>query len=213
VATRLNFLLVHKSHFDVPLLLLQAEDGYPRLERSVLDALETETQSLATAPSIKGAVIMGSDRAFAVGAEISELAALDRSAGFEFARRGQRAMNAVAHSRKRIVAAIRGFCFGGGLDLALACHARLCSDDAIFAHPGGGLGIITGWGGTQRLPRLIGASRAVEMFITGRRLNASEALACGLVDRIVPASRLWSEAIKEARRATSDPAENLPSPD
>ena len=115
--------------------------------------------------------------------------------------------------RKPIVAAIRGFCFGGGLDLALACHARICSEDAIFAHPGGSLGIITGWGGTQRLPRLIGASRAVEMFITGRRLNASEALACGLVDRIVPASRLWSDAIKEARRATSDPAENLPSPD
>jgi enoyl-CoA hydratase/carnithine racemase len=122
-------------------------------------------------------------------------------------------MNAVAHSRIRIVAAIRGFCFGGGLDLALACHARIATDEAAFAHPGGALGIITGWGGTQRLPRLIGANRAVEMFITGRRLSAAEALACGLVDRIVPASRLLSDAIAEARRATSGPAENLPSPD
>jgi enoyl-CoA hydratase len=204
---------IRRGHLDVPLLKLTAEDGYPRLERAVLDALESETLRLATSAFFKGAVIMGSGRAFAAGAEISELAALDRSAGFEFARRGQRVMDAVAHSRKRIVAAITGFCFGGGLDLVLACHARICSEDAVFAHPGGALGIITGWGGTQRLPRLIGSARAVEMFITGRRLNAAEALACGLVDRVVPASHILSEAIAEARRATSGPAENLPSPD
>jgi enoyl-CoA hydratase/carnithine racemase len=210
VATR----LVSSIHENATVLLtLQADDNYPRLERTVLDSVEREVLRLASDSHLRGCVITGTDKAFAAGAEIAELAALDRNSGFEFARRGQRAMNAVAHSRKRIVAAIHGFCFGGGLDLALACHGRICSEDAVFAHPGGALGIITGWGGTQRLPRLIGASRAVEMFITGRRLNAAEALACGLVDRIVPASRVLRVAIAEAHLVTSNPAESLPSPD
>jgi enoyl-CoA hydratase len=210
VATRL-VPAIHEN--GVLLLTLEADAGYPRLERCVLDSLEREALRLASNSNLRACVITGTEKAFAAGAEISELAALDRGEGFEFARRGQRAMNAIAHSRKPFIAAIRGFCFGGGLDLALACHARICSEDAVFAHPGGALGIITGWGGTQRLPRLIGASRAVEMFITGRRLNAPEALACGLVDRIVPASLILSAGFAEARRATSGPAENLPSPD
>ena len=198
---------------DVLLLTLEADDGYPRLERSVLDSLEREMARLASTPALGTCVITGTERAFAAGAEISELAVLDRSAGFEFARRGQRAMNSIAHAHKPVIAAIMGFCFGGGLDLALACHTRIAAEDAVFAHPGGALGIITGWGGTQRLPRLIGASLAIEMFITGRRLNAAEALACGLLDRVVHEPELWSVAIAEARRAISNPAGNLPSPD
>src|ERR1700679_3742638 len=108
-------------------------------------------------------------------------------------------MNAVARSRNPVVAAIRGFCFGGGLDLALACHARIASDDAVFAHPGGALGIITGWGGTQRLPRLIGEARAIEMFVTGRRVDAREAREFGLIREIVSADRLLGTAIEIAR--------------
>ena len=87
---------------------------------------------------------------------------------------------------------------GGGLDLALACHARIASRDAVFAHPGGSLGIITGWGGTQRLPRLIGRGRALEMLVTGRRLDATEALDCGLVQKIADES-VVNEAIELAR--------------
>jgi enoyl-CoA hydratase/carnithine racemase len=83
---------------------------------------------------------------------------------------------------------------GGGFDLALACHARIASPNAVFAHPGGSLGIITGWGGTQRLPRLIGRSRALEMLVTGRRLDAAEALASGLIQKI--ATDPVSEAIR-----------------
>ena len=190
-------------HDDILLLTFQADDGYPRLESSVLDALEREVTRLAQSPQLRAGLISGTERAFAAGAEISEIAALDRSAGFEFARRGQRAVNAVAHSRKPFVAAIRGFCFGGGVDLALACHARVATDDSTFAHPGGALGIITGWGGTQRLPRLIGMGRAVEMFITGRRLDAHEALACGLVHQVVPAASLQTAAVTAARHAVT----------
>jgi enoyl-CoA hydratase len=196
VATR----LVSQIHEDILLITLEGDDGYPRLERGVLDALEREMRRLADEASMVGCVITGSERAFAAGAEISEIAALERGGGFEFARRGQRVMNAVARSRKRVVAAICGYCFGGGLDLALACHARIASDDAVFAHPGGALGIITGWGGTQRLPRLVGKARALEMFVTGRRVSAREANEFGLIREIARADRVVPRAIELARR-------------
>jgi len=92
---------------------------------------------------------------------------------------------------------------GGGLDLALACHARIASPDSVFAHPGGSLGIITGWGGTQRLPRLIGRARALEILVTGLRLSANEAHEWGLVTRITPANAVVSEAIREVRTMSS----------
>jgi enoyl-CoA hydratase len=195
VATR----LVSQIHEDILLITLDGDDGYPRLERGVLSEIEGEMRRLGEEPALVGCVITGSERAFAAGAEISELAALGREEGFAFARRGQRAMNAVADSPKRVVAAIRGYCFGGGLDLALACHARIATDDAVFAHPGGALGIITGWGGTQRLPRLIGEARTIEMFITGRRVDAREACEFGLIGEIVSADRLIDTAVKRAR--------------
>ncbi len=146
----------------------------------MLDAIEREMKRLDSEAALRGCVITGTERAFAAGAEISELAELGRAEGFEFARRGQAVMRSVARSRKRVVAAVRGFCFGGGLDLALSCDVRVAADDAVFAHPGGALGIFTGWGGTQRLPRLIGKARAVEMFVTGRRVDAREATEWGL---------------------------------
>jgi enoyl-CoA hydratase/carnithine racemase len=192
--------LVSKIQEDVLLLTLKSDDGYPRLERTVLAAIETEMARLAGHAALVGCVITGSERAFAAGAEIGELAAIKRGEGFAFARRGQQAMYAVARSRKPVVAAIQGFCFGGGLDLALACHARIATDDAAFAHPGGALGIITGWGGTQRLPRLIGKARAMEIFITGRRVDAREAREVGLIREIVSADRFVEAAIKIARR-------------
>jgi enoyl-CoA hydratase/carnithine racemase len=196
VATR----LVSQIHDNILLITLESDDRYPRLERGALDGIEAEMGRLAEEAALVGCVITGSERAFAAGAEISELAALERGGGFAFARRGQRAMNAVAGSQKCVIAAIRGFCFGGGVDLALACHARIATDDAVFAHPGGALGIITGWGGTQRLPRLIGKARAVEMFVTGRRLDAREARDFGLIREIVSADRLRSAAIQLARK-------------
>lgn len=94
-------------------------------------------------------------------------------------------MNAISELKSETIAAVTGICFGGALDLALACDRRIASHAALFSHPGSGLGIITGWGGTQRLPRLVGEAIALEMFFTGTRVTASEALACGLVDAVV----------------------------
>lgn len=186
------------QHGDILLLALESDDGFPRLERKILTEIEAEIVKLSAQCELACAVITGTERAFAVGAEISELANLTPASAFEFARYGQSVMRAVANSPKPIVAAIRGYCIGGGLDLALACHARIASRDAVFAHPGGSLGIITGWGGTQRLPRLIGRSRALEMLITGRRLDADEAFACGLVQKIATDS-VVVETIQQVR--------------
>jgi enoyl-CoA hydratase len=169
---------------NILLLTFDSDDGFPRLERGILTEIEAQVAKLAETDELAGAVITGTERAFAVGAEISEIANLTAASAFEFSRYGQCVMRAVANSPKPIVAAISGYCMGGGVDLALACHARIASRDAVFAHPGGSLGIITGWGGTQRLPRLIGRSRAIEVLVTGRRLDTQEAFACGLVQKI-----------------------------
>lgn len=184
---------------DILLLTFESDDGYPRLARDVLAELSRQVEFLAGARELRGAVIGGGDRAFAVGADISELAELSASDAFEFSRYGQSVMAAVSQSNKPVVAAIRGYCLGGGLDLALACHTRIAAPDAEFAHPGGAIGIMTGWGGTQRLPRLIGRSRALEMLITGRRLDAQEALAYGLVQTIVPVPEIISAGIQWLR--------------
>ena len=191
------------QHEDILLFTLESDDGFPRLERRILSEMKTRITDVAENRELAGAVITGTELAFATGAEITELAELTLSEAFEFARYGQSVMQAIAGSPKPVVAAIRGYCMGGGLDLALACYARIASVDSVFAHPGGSLGIITGWGGTQRLPRLIGRARALGIFVTGLRLSANEAHEWGLVTRITPANAAISEAIREVRTMSS----------
>jgi len=178
---------------------LESDDGFPRLEMALMDALEREIARLADTKELAGAVITGSERAFAAGAEIGEVALLSLGGAFEFSRRGQAVLGAIASNAKPAVAAIHGYCIGGGLDLALACRARIAAADAVFAHPGVTLGIITGWGGTQRLPRLIGRGRAMEKLVTGGRIRAGEALAWGLVSKVSADSELMDDAIRLAR--------------
>jgi enoyl-CoA hydratase len=195
VSTRLSV----TPHDEILLLRLESDDGFPRLEMAVMDALGDEIARLSEAPELAGAVIAGGDRAFAVGAEIAEVARLTPDSEFDFSRRGQAVLGAIASSAKPVVAAIRGYSIGGGLDLALACRARIAAADAVFAHPGVTLGIITGWGGTQRLPRLIGRGRAMELLVTGGRIRASEALEWGLVSRVSAEGELIAAAIQLAR--------------
>lgn len=130
-------------------------------------------------------IFTGTANVFASGADLREIAGLSGGdEAREFSLRGQRLMTRVAELSCETVAAINGFCFGGALDLALACKRRIASPDAVFSHPGADLGIMTGWGGTQRLPRLTGEAKALEMFFTAKRVDAHEALAIGLVDAI-----------------------------
>ena len=134
--------------------------------------------------SVTRVIFIGSGDAFASGANLREIEDLSSQDAIEFAMLGQSLMNKVSRLPVQTVAAINGYCFGGGLDLALACQKRIASPQATFCHPGVNLGIITGWGGTQRLPRLIGEGRALEMLLTAARLNANEARKIGLVDLI-----------------------------
>jgi len=184
---------------EVLLLSLENPSGYPRLERAVLSSLAEQIGVAIFEASIRGIVLSGTERAFAAGAEIQELAKLDAVGAHEFSRFGQQVMARIEHSPKPIVAAIRGYCFGGGLDLALACHARIASEDARFAHPGAALGILTGWGGTQRLTRAIGRGRALEMFTTGDAMGAARAFDIGLVSEVLPSADVITRGIQLAR--------------
>jgi enoyl-CoA hydratase len=143
----------------------------------VLDTVEAGTSEKV--------IFTGSGGVFASGADLREIAELTVEQAPDFARRGQSLMNRIARLSQLTIAAIDGPCFGGALDLALACNRRLATQRSIFAHPGTGLGIITGWGGTQRLPRLIGQGLALEMFFTAGRFTADEAFRMKLIDELV----------------------------
>lgn len=130
-----------------------------------------------------GIVFTGSENAFASGADLREIAAVRPEDAAEFALRGQRIFAKIA-AFSHTAAAVNGFCFGGALDLALSCRYRIASPNAVFAHPGANLGIMTGWGGTQRLPRAVGEANAFEMFFLAKRVTAEEALRIGLIDAI-----------------------------
>ena len=154
------------------------------LSVATLSELEQAFSNLSARDQISAVVFTGIDDVFASGADIRELRALTPDSAREYALRGQRLFQQIADARPLTIAAVNGYCIGGGLDLALACRLRVASPRAVFAHPGARLGIITGWGGTQRLPRLVGTARALEMFTTARRVNADEALEIGLVTRL-----------------------------
>ena len=130
-------------------------------------------------------MIAGNTRFFSAGADLNEIAVLTGAEAFQFAQMGQRLMTALASFPAPTIAVIQGYCMGGGLDLALACDRRIASAHAMFGHRGAALGLITGWGGTQRLPRLVGKARALQMFLATEKLHAPQALHVGLVDAIV----------------------------
>lgn len=154
------------------------------LSISVLEGLHEAIDAVAADSAAAGLLFTGTGDVFASGADLREIAAVTAETAKEFALRGQTLMSKVASLRCPTVAAVNGYCFGGALDLALACDRRIASPNALFSHPGATLGIMTGWGGTQRLPRLIGEAAAIEMFFTGRRVTAAEALALGLIDSV-----------------------------
>ncbi len=164
----------------VTVLRLRSSDGTNRLTRERVLALTTGIQQLPARPLI----IAGNERFFSAGANLSEIVALTGPAAYEFSKMGQALMDAIDHFPSLVCAAVSGYCMGGGLDLARACDLRIAHPHAIFGHRGAALGLITGWGGTQRLPRLIGKARAVEMFVAAEKVNAARAIEIGLVNRI-----------------------------
>ncbi len=165
------------------ILRLQSPDATNRLTRSCVLALTVAVEETANHP--KPLIITGKHKFFSAGADLAEIAALSAGEAYKFAMLGQELMNAIERSPAPVYAAIEGYCMGGGLDLALACHRRIASPDATFGHRGAALGLITGWGGTQRLPRLIGKAKTAELLVSAGKLDASQALAFGLIDAVV----------------------------
>lgn len=184
-----------------------------RLER--LNALNTQSlqellesfERLARDSSVRAIIVTGAgDRAFIAGADIAEMKDKDPSEALAFARLGQAVCSAIEGAPQPVIAAINGYALGGGCEIALACDIRLASETAVLGQPEVMLGVPPGWGGTQRLPRVIGPGLARELIYTGRRVGAQEALRIGLVNAVYPSGEL----LERARALAADIARNAP---
>jgi enoyl-CoA hydratase len=165
------------------------------LNNQTLDDLRRILLALQRDAGVRAIVITGAgEKAFVAGADINELAMQSPVDGRAHALRGQHVLNLIEHLGKPVIAAINGYALGGGCELAMACTLRIAAETARLGQPEINLGIIPGYGGTQRLARLVGAGRALEMLLTGDHITAAEALRLGLVNRVVPAAALMTEA-------------------
>jgi enoyl-CoA hydratase len=165
------------------------------LNAAVITELGDVADRIGKDPAIGGMILTGAGpKAFVAGADIGEIAAQGPVDGKARAREGQRVFRSLEQCGKPVIAAVNGFALGGGCELAMACHLRVASEQARFGQPEVKLGIGPGYGGTVRLPRLIGKGRALELLLTGQMIDAQEAYRIGLVNRVVPADRLMSES-------------------
>jgi enoyl-CoA hydratase len=175
---------------DYAIITLNRPAQMNSLSWDTMEALEAAIKRLRNCPRFRVIIITGAGGIFSVGADLNEVAQLTPVAAFDFSRRGQATLNLLSRRSAQdalTIAAIDGHCLGGGLDLALACDLRLAAPRSTFAHPGAKRGIITGWGGTARLPRLIGRTEALRLLLTGDRIDAQEALRIGLVNELCDA--------------------------
>jgi enoyl-CoA hydratase len=173
---------------------LNALNAESKLElKNLLVRLKTDSE-------VDVVIITGTgDKAFIAGTDIGELTRLDGEKGREFSEKGQEVFDLIENLGKPVIAAVNGYALGGGCELALACHLRIASENARFGQPEVNLGIIPGYGGTQRLARLVGKGVAMEMILTGNQIDAQEAFRIGLVNKVVPQSELLATATALAR--------------
>jgi enoyl-CoA hydratase len=169
-------------------------DKLNALNNRVIAELGEMIDSLRADRDVGGIIVTGAGRAFVAGADISELEQVAGDSAEALAKRGQSVFSRFETSPKPTVAAVNGFALGGGCELAMACHVRIASENAKFGQPEVKLGLIPGYGGTQRLPRLVGKGRALQLLLTGEMIDAQEALRIGLVNRVVAGEELLSTA-------------------
>jgi enoyl-CoA hydratase len=174
------------------------------LSAQTIDELRQALLSLRHDAAVRAVVVTGSgEKAFVAGADIGELATLSSTEAKDYSLRGQHVLNLVEHLEKPVIAAVNGFALGGGCELAMACTLRFAAGTARFGQPEIKLGTLPGFGGSQRLPRLVGKGRALELLLTGRMIDAEEALRIGLVTRVVPAGDLVRESLAMAGELAS----------
>lgn len=175
-------------------ITINRPDKLNALNKDVFTDLDNVVNEINSDPEIKSAVITGAGpKAFVAGADITEFGELNKEEAMALAKRGQDIFFKIENSMKPIVAAVNGFALGGGCELAMACHFRLCSENARFGQPEVNLGLIPGYGGTQRLTQLIGKGRAMEMLMSANMIDANTALQYGLVNYVVPADELLNK--------------------
>ncbi|MBL0233429.1 MAG: enoyl-CoA hydratase/isomerase family protein [Chitinophagaceae bacterium] len=189
-------LLIEKEN-NIATLTINRPDKMNALNKTVLDELDRAIDELNADSSIRSIIITGAGpKAFVAGADISEFKGLNKEQAIAMAEKGQRIFKKIEDSSKPIVAAVNGFALGGGCELAMSCHFRLASENAKFGQPEVNLGLIPGYGGTQRLVQLIGKGKAIELLITANMVGASEAKSLGLVNQVTSAEELLSETKK-----------------
>jgi enoyl-CoA hydratase len=183
----------------IALATINRPDKLNALNAEVIADLGRLAEAVAQEPAVRALIVTGAGpKAFVAGADIGELAAVSGGEGKALAERGQAVFRALERLRKPVIAAVNGFALGGGCELAMACHMRLAAPNAKFGQPEVKLGLIPGYGGSVRLPRLVGRGIATELLLTARMVDAEEAARIGLVNRVVPAESLLDEARKLA---------------
>ena len=197
----------------VAVITVNRPDKLNALNQAVMFELCDAAFRVQNSAAVRVAVLTGAEnparpaekQAFIAGADIADLAKQTPVTGQTTARRGQDVTVLLEEIGKPVIAAINGFCFGGGCELAMACTFRVASENAKLGQPEINLGIIPGYGGTQRLPRLVGRGRALDLLLTGRQIDAQEAFRIGLVDRVAPVGKALEEAMKLAREIAAKP--------
>lgn len=197
-----NILFEIKNHTG--LVTINRPDKLNALNNQTINEIEDVVNAIKNNPEIFTVVITGSgEKAFVAGADIAELNQLDVISAKEFSEKGNRVFRSIETLDKPVIAAVNGFALGGGCELALACHIRIASDNAKFGQPEVNLGIIPGYGGTQRLARIVNSARALEMILTGDMITADEALRIGLANKVYPQADLLSKTLELADKIAS----------
>jgi enoyl-CoA hydratase len=178
----------------VAVVTINRPDKLNALDDRTVDELDRAFAALGADDAVRGVILTGrGEKAFVAGADIGELATQSPIQGTDRSRRGQRVLDRIETLGKPVIAAVNGFALGGGCELAMACHLRIASENARLGTPEVKLGIMCGYAGSQRLPRLVGKGRALEILLTGEMVDAQEALRIGLVNRVVPKDKLLAE--------------------
>ncbi|MBN8704795.1 MAG: enoyl-CoA hydratase/isomerase family protein [Bacteroidetes bacterium] len=187
--------LMYAVEETVATITINRPDKLNALNKQVFKDLTAVLDEIGNSQNVHGVIITGAGpKSFVAGADITEIQQLNASTAKDFSTRGQNVLNRIENLGKPVIAAVNGFALGGGCELAMACTLRVASESAKFGQPEVNLGIIPGYGGTQRLVRLIGKGRAMEMILTGDMIDAREAYRIGLVNKVVPAVELMPEA-------------------
>lgn len=189
--------IIAQTENGITTITINRPDKLNALNKTVIEELGAAIDEVYNNPAVKAAIITGSGpKAFVAGADISEFTSLDGAGGKILAQKGQDLVfSKIENSPKPIIAAVNGFALGGGCELAMACHFRLAAENARFGQPEVNLGLIPGYGGTQRLTQLVGKGKAMELMMTGAMIGAAEALQLGLVNYVVPAADLLAKTI------------------